>query len=182
MSYVLIACLYSLYYVMVIEMYLPHFFCHTVSKPLRISQASNVNLERAMVPVMQGLIVQQLRWQELTQNYAQERGGRQQVDYQSQHSSDGSTVEISDGSSEEEVDISMLRLPRANLFPKEPEKIPQSVSKPTTWPLLYPDDPPNYSDLLMGNTGGPSRDEHHPSPVRIRIIPTLTLHIYFHLM
>ena len=119
---------------------------------------------------MQALIVQQLRWQDLVHSYSQERGGHRQVDYQNQHSTDENNIEISDRSSEEEIDIIMLKLPRASLFPKEPEEEPRSVSEPTTRQLLYVDDPPNYSDLLMGNTDGPNRDGHHQSPVSIGMI------------
>ena len=149
-------------------------FCLSVSynKPLRALPAANLSTEQAMVPMVQGLIAQQLRWQELTQtsNYSQERDHRQ-VHFESQNSGDGRTVKISDESSEEEeADVIMLRLPRASLFPKEAEEVPRSIPKPRKWPLLYPDDPPNYSELLVGQRDSPSRDEPPQSPVRTRLI------------
>ena len=162
------------------EAYIEHLFfqmfCLSVAyKPSRTSPAANLSTERAMVPMVQGLIAQQLRWQELTRtsNHSQLReSDHRQVHHESQNSDDGRTVETSDRSSEEEeeVDVIMLRLPRASLFPKEAEEVPRSVPKPRKWPLLYPDDPPNYSELLVGQRDGPNREELPQSPVRTRIV------------
>lgn len=126
-----------------------------------------------MVPVMHGLIAQQLRWQELIADDGRGRGGHHRDEESAiEMTSDEGSVESSETSSqeeEEEVGMVMLRLPRARLFPREMEEaVPTAASKAGGRKLLYPDDPPNYTELLLTNTRNPHTNERL-SPVSTSI-------------